>query len=111
MQIRFEASEAQYEQNDKTGIPPISATQPCHIVIQVPTEPLQDDDPYVTFTYNECRIAPDGDTVAVFDDGFWVTLPNLKVIEAAHLNGDDVDPKLVQTRGMLFTDITIYEEV
>lgn len=104
MQVIFEASEAQYEAHEETGVPPISLTQPSRVIIDVPAYECP---PFVQITYATCRTAPNGDDLAYYTDGFWQLAPNLVVVEAGMLDGSTVDAGAIQTRDMVFTDIII----
>lgn len=99
MRLIFEASEAQYEPHDVTGEPPIPLTQPCVIEIVCPD--------FFQITYDCARVGPDGDNVAYYIEGFWQTVADLHVTRAQMLDGRQLDPVTIQTRYMLFTDITV----
>lgn len=102
MRLIFEASEAQYEPHEITGDAPIPQTQPCVIEIECRE--------FFQITYETARVGPNGDEVARYSNGFWETIPNLVVQRAQMFDGDLLYPPTIQTRGMLFTDITVSGE-
>lgn len=101
MNLIFEASEAQYEPHAETGVPPISSSQPCVVEIVCPD--------FFQITYDCARVGPNGDNVAYYDHGFgfWQTAADLQVTRAQMLDGSQLDPATIQTRNMLFTDMTV----
>lgn len=92
--VRFEASEALYEGEV------VARDQPSNVELG----PFE----WVQVTYEWLRCAPIGEDIAVWSDGVWKIIGNHPVIEAAaNLGGNKLDPKMVDTNGLLFSDFVI----